>query len=53
MTKRDWKVALYGALCAFGVVAGNDGHVFAAAFFFAVGGACLVWAKHTDKGIKA
>lgn len=52
MTLRDWKVALFGALCAFGVVAGNDGHVIAAGVFFVAGNLCLWWARER-KGVQA
>ena len=37
MTLRDYKIALFGGLLAFGVVAGTDGHYIAAGVFWAIG----------------
>ena len=52
MTKRDFKIALFGALMAFGVVAGTDGNYMFTAVFWVAGNLCL-WSARERKGVQA
>lgn len=52
MTKRDFKIALFGSLMAFGIAAGTDGNYIATAVFWVAGNLCL-WSARERKGINA
>lgn len=52
MTKRDFKIARFGGLMAFGMAAGTDGHYIATAVFWVAGNLCL-WSARERKGVRA